>query len=764
MTFQCEYCNSIFYSLRSLYSHQRVNHRLQFNNDKCICQYCNVSFSTPSNKYTHEGKCHVRNTDSPFDLDIQGELIVDKDNEEAYPSTPTREYTNSRPDLNASTKTLFELISRMEGRSISSSAVNDIVSTFQILQNNILEHSETVEFTKINSKEKRDKLLLSQFIQHNPQKVTLNKCSFYRIPLQQAIEQLLNTPDSIRWLQTVLERQSTDGVIRDIIDGSVVRNCELLLKYPKSTALVLLFIDEVKLTQRNKYYMVYISLANFPSYHRSKLSSMKVLAAIPSEIVNNTGISIWSYILDDFTPFYENGIQCNLNNAKTLLHATLLCVLSDHKGAHELLGLSTAFNNMKRFCRFCLIHRDEMVTKDRTKFNKIDFNEYRQVASTIEYLKTRGVSHSLSSVYGIKGKTPFINVPGFKLTEQVPPCIMHTEFEGELKKEICDILIHCIDMKYFNIDQFNEELALQRGEIGLKSLVPPCITDKYLHGTDKCIMNALQLYGFAQLLPSILILLVHETTFFQSVKYQSLLAHLKYVNTAMKWEFSESDIELLDKQIDNHFDLYIKAYPDQFRPKTHYIFHYTENIRLLGPLVGISTTRYESKHQLPKKFMVNSNHKNDSAMILWKSFKHDVFNSDAMDAVTTKHETSLNSIEIQFLRDNLGFDFFQSARIGLVQCRNVVFTKGKFQFVLTSNGFCNIHDIFQVDGSLYFMLQLHLSQGVCTKSGYDIISTNPQETKFLMHISKIFAKVYVGHYLDDQQSLFVFNKTASIYS
>ena len=78
---------------------------------------------------------------------------------------------------------------------------------------------------------------------------------------------------------------------------------------------------------------------------------------------------------------------------------------------------------------------------------------------------------------------------------------MHTEFEGELKEKCAIWLKYCLNNKLFNLEQFNKELALQRQELKITNFVPSHITEKYLNNGDKFIMNSVELYGIAQLLP-----------------------------------------------------------------------------------------------------------------------------------------------------------------------------------------------------------------------------------------------------------------------
>ncbi|KAJ8035396.1 hypothetical protein HOLleu_22619 [Holothuria leucospilota] len=50
--------------------------------------------------------------------------------------------------------------------------------------------------------------------------------------------------------------------------------------------------------------------------------------------------------------------------------------------------------------------------------------------------------------------------------------------------------------------------------------------------------------------------------------------------------------------------IFKKAFPDsRFKPKHHFSEHYPDQIRLLGPLVHVSTIRFEAKHNFFKRII-----------------------------------------------------------------------------------------------------------------------------------------------------------------
>lgn len=69
-------------------------------------------------------------------------------------------------------------------------------------------------------------------------------------------------------------------------------------------------------------------------------------------------------------------------------------------------------------------------------------------------------------------------------------------------------------------------------------------------------------------------------------------------------QFSDESIAYIESKISDHRQRYQEVFPNKkLLPKHHYIEHYPQLIKLLGPLVGLWTIRFEAKHSFFKKVM-----------------------------------------------------------------------------------------------------------------------------------------------------------------
>ena len=67
-------------------------------------------------------------------------------------------------------------------------------------------------------------------------------------------------------------------------------------------------------------------------------------------------------------------------------------------------------------------------------------------------------------------------------------------------------------------------------------------------------------------------------------------------------ETTIEETSFLKQLINNHHNFFLRMYPDRnLKPKHHFMTHYPQQIRLIGPLVNFWTMRFEAKHRFFKR-------------------------------------------------------------------------------------------------------------------------------------------------------------------
>lgn len=85
---------------------------------------------------------------------------------------------------------------------------------------------------------------------------------------------------------------------------------------------------------------------------------------------------------------------------------------------------------------------------------------------------------------------------------------------------------------------------------------------------------------------------------------RSMLTILKVIYSST---ISETDLILLEEAVSEHLTFIQECFGIKLKPKHHNMTHYANVIRSVGPLVHMSTLRFEMKHKQFKNFVKKSN-------------------------------------------------------------------------------------------------------------------------------------------------------------
>jgi len=69
------------------------------------------------------------------------------------------------------------------------------------------------------------------------------------------------------------------------------------------------------------------------------------------------------------------------------------------------------------------------------------------------------------------------------------------------------------------------------------------------------------------------------------------------INIIMSSSFTYATTQLLETLISKHHSLYMEVFEEPLKPKHHFIVHYPQLLRRLGPLKHLSCFRFEAKHK-----------------------------------------------------------------------------------------------------------------------------------------------------------------------
>lgn len=439
------------------------------------------------------------------------------------------------------------------------------------------------------------------------------KASFVYVPVIQVLESLLSLPCFLDKVEFTNEHLA--GQYNSFQDGKYYR--ENVFVAEEEVVLSLAFyIDEFEVcnplgTSRkiHKITAVYWMILNLPAKWRSTLTSIQLAVLGRSVDVKKFGYDkLLEPLIKDLKALEQNGVF-----VETLGHyvkPTVFCVCADNLGAHSLAGYQENFN-VDKFCRFCLISRDQIATVKASDFPLRTVEEHN---SFVEQLKQ---SDTLQSVNGVKSECSLSkHLRNFHPVTGFPPDILHDFFEGVIPVELSLCLRDLISKGYITLEGLNHSIKTFPYKYSDKVNKPKAILKS---GLVKGSIggNGHENWCLLRLLP----LMIWDCVPEHEPSWEILMDLKEIVEIVLSHSLSEETLCYLSCKLADHRLLLTSTFPDfKLKPKHHFIDHYPQLTKCFGPLVNVWTMRYESKHSFFKN--VARDIHNVKNLLLTLSVKH----------------------------------------------------------------------------------------------------------------------------------------------
>lgn len=266
-------------------------------------------------------------------------------------------------------------------------------------------------------------------------------------------------------------------------------------------------------------------------------------------------------------------------------------------GGNEALGFAGSMA-ASYFCRTCLSTKEEtqILTVDvpekyRTRDNYNEAIRIIKNSSEIDYKITKGIRE-----YCILNDLKYFNI-----IDNFNVDIMHDLCEGTIQVLLSKVLNLCVREKLLSESDLKCLVAYHDYGILNRHNLPSelKLERKNLN------QNASQTKCLLHHLPFILFDLKSHTL--SRDVWDCLQSMLKIVTICYSSKISETDLKELEYCVKSHLDKMIEVFGITLKPKHHFMTHYTNIIRKVGPLVHMSTLRFETKHKEFTKIAKSTN-------------------------------------------------------------------------------------------------------------------------------------------------------------
>lgn len=248
----------------------------------------------------------------------------------------------------------------------------------------------------------------------------------------------------------------------------------------------------------------------------------------------------------------------------------------------------------------CEMNKDECrkSTTDDAKFYRTK-EGYAKSIQSIEHMVPDSVD--LKETRGIKRYCVLNKLKYFHILDNYNVDIMHDLLEGAVPFLLTQVFLYCFKESIFSENRLKNLLFFfDYGKLNTKNIPPTINLNKKNLG-----QNASQIKCLIQNLP----LILHDYQDNEKLKriWPSIFTMLKILQIVYSSSLTKNDLNELRKYVSMHLKLLIDLFEVNLIPKHHMMTHYHFVIEMVGPLVHLSTLRYETKHREFTRYSHQSN-------------------------------------------------------------------------------------------------------------------------------------------------------------
>lgn len=263
------------------------------------------------------------------------------------------------------------------------------------------------------------------------------------------------------------------------------------------------------------------------------------------------------------------------------------------------MGYSKGYN-ATYYCRICELSREEcrLATEDDVKNHRTK-ESYTVALDKIE----TSYNVDIKDTKGIVDYCSLNNLKYFHILDNYTVDIMHDLCEGTIPFLLKNLFSYCIGIHLFTNESELRNYALfyDYGILNSKNIPSAICFERRNLG-----QNASQLKCLMQNVPYLFHDFKNDSRLHKVwVCVESMLKILQIVYSS---KIAESDLIELEKAVSTHLKSIVQCFSGvNLLPKHHLMIHYANVIRAVGPLVHMSTMRYEMQHKTFTTYARRSN-------------------------------------------------------------------------------------------------------------------------------------------------------------
>lgn len=419
----------------------------------------------------------------------------------------------------------------------------------------------------------------------------------YCIPLQKALQALLNLPEVLTAVST--SHYSESSMMKDICDGMYIRTHPLFLKDPNALAIVLNH-DDMEIVnplgsriKKNKLSMFYFYLANIQPQFRSKLVAIQLVAIARSRDLRKYGVD---KLLEDFVTTVNElqcrGIKFKIGTSERLVYGTLVMAPCDTLAAQWIGGFKEGVGFAVKPCRTCEVTQTEAKRTFFPEWNERNLETHMERLENLESVSKKSKTY-WSKMWGINARSALCNIEGFPLNKCLVHDPMHILSEGIIPYEAALMLYEFIYVKkYVTLTYMNNQIDIFPYSYLDKSNKPEHIEQKDILG-KKLKQTSASIMTLCYIMP----FLIGDKVKEDDEMWKNFVRLVQITILATSPYADLDTVGQIDQLGSSHHYKFQEIYPTEtIKPKFHYCLHFGNQIKQFGPGRNQWCLRFEGKH------------------------------------------------------------------------------------------------------------------------------------------------------------------------
>lgn len=386
--------------------------------------------------------------------------------------------------------------------------------------------------------------------------------------------------------------------------GKNYKNSKFFLSHENNIQIQIYF-DDVQLTSplKTKPHSIcgiYFIVRNIPPNFTSKLDNIYLVALCDTEIVKKNGCnSILKQFVDDIRTLETEGLEIydEDNRKKIVLRGTLVQVSFDNLGGNTIFGLVKSFNSIY-YCRICICSKENCKKKTSEMPDKIRTREhYNEQITKLRQSEDKCIKLKLCETYGITSYSALNDLNFFHTVENRSQDLMHDVYEGAMPFILRHFFAHMIEHGIITGRDIEEKIQTFDYGILASKTTPSklCLKKKNLN------QNASQMHSLMTHIPFIFIDLLQLEDKSKKTVVHGVWPVIEYMlkidQVISSTVITETDLISLEKYTDEFLTNIQTKFKVDLIPKLHFLTHYANTIRAMGPVTYLQMMRGDAKHQ-----------------------------------------------------------------------------------------------------------------------------------------------------------------------